>query len=957
MSAERTHFVRAFLLLISPALAVGSAWGQHTLGSSCGFRDAEYGRSVAIQGDNDGDGMPDLIIGVPRRRGGTCYCLTGSVVLPAPAHGVFGDDDLDRFGGAVAGELHLDGDAYFDAIVGAPGDDDGGSEAGSVVALAGADGSRLFYVHGNASQDALGSSVARVGDLDGDGRDEFLAGAPQFESTETGYALLISGTGTVLRTHAGQSPGDLMGISLVGLSDWNDDGLPDYAIGAPGENGTGRVRVFSGADGAVLAFFDGQVAGDLFGYALGTRTDVDRDGVDELVVGAPRGFSATGAVWVYSGADGSELLQVEGDDVGDWYGASVAGAGDFDGDGFGDVIVGAPAADPFGTLGFGSEAGSATVVSGTDGRTLALLGGGTQGGALGVSVAGGVDLGGDALSDVVVGGRVAADGYGSTSCVVRLTRTRDQRIETIEEHDAQFGESVAGVGDIDSDGELDLLIGAPLGRDDQGQQAGLARLITARTGETIFEWFGDADGDRLGQAVALAGDVNGDGVDDLIVGAATGLRSGPSSGYAKVYSGFDGSELYHFAGDRHFGRAVAGNRDVDGDGVPDVMVGGAAFSGTSTVRIYSGATGQIVFEESQGDHFGYSVELLDDLSGDGHAEYLIGAPRRILDAPFFSTGEVELRSGIDGSILHVFRNYDLNTGIAVARVGDLNADGVADLVLSSWDPQQLWSGGSVWAHSGADYSELWMRFDQVPYEGPSYGYSIASAGDWNVDGVDDVIIGVPGRITNYGASVGSVSVVSGTDGSGLAAFTGYSGWDYFGYSVTSLGDVDADGRVDIAIGAPTDVENPLRAETGQNRVHVVLSSYLERYNYCLPSPNSSGRDARISVNGSGRALQGSLEVSVEDAPSNVSGLFFFGPSRLEVPFGDGRRCVGGSVLRTSVVQVGPQGTAARTFDLGSAPLDAIQPGSEWSAQFWFRDVQAGGSGFNLSDAVRMRFRP
>jgi hypothetical protein len=971
-------YTAAFLF----AALASEASAQRYLGTDCYSNSqgllAQYGRAVAIAGDLDGDGRAEYIVGSPgANRLSGCYCdQVGAVFLPGAVSPVFGDDVDDRFGTAVAGRLDLDGDALPDAVGGAPGDDDLGLECGSFTALA-ANGAELYTVFGAAAGDELGSVLARIGDLDADGRDEFIVAAPQFTTGGAGYALVISGaTGATLRTHVGAGPGALCGVGLTGIGDITADGVADYAVGSPGEALGGRVRVYSGSDGALVRTLDGAAAGDGFGHGLGAGTDLDRDGLDELIVGAPRGGLSSGAVWVYSGLTGAPLLQFDGREAGDWFGASVAGVGDFDGDGHGDVIVGVPYADPFAPFGFGSGAGAGTVFSGANGDVLARLGGGAPGARTGVSVAGGGDVDGDGVLDAVVGGLMTNDGYGDNACVVVLARTGTQRIDRGDASTMAYGHSVASGDDYDGDGARDVLLGAPEAADAQGLDTGMVRLVSSASGATLAEFFGEVDGDRLGQAVANAGDVNGDGVDDLLVGSAQDRypdhwAQGTQDGYAKVHCGATGVELHRFEipGDTAFGRALAGGGDVDGDGFDDVIVGGALvdldagrFESAGHVRVYSGATGAELHAFDGVDSYdglGFSVALIEDLTGDGKDEFLFGVPGRIGYQPSFFVGEVELRSGGDGALLHSFQSWDLHNGTALTRLADVSGDGVEDIAFSAWDVQSIWSWGSVQVHSGADFSLLWNQASQVAYTGPSFGYALASAGDVDGDTFDDLAIGNPGTNDWHATSIGAVQVRSGADGQLLSSYSGYSGWDYFGYSLAGIGDVNGDGQPDLAVGAPTDPENAFGAEASWNRVHFVLSNYLRQYSYCTPSANASGGAATLSATGLGSVAENDLTLSVTGAPATVNGVFFMGANVHSTPFHGGTKCVKGSLRRLSATTpTTGAGTAALSVDLSSAPADVIQPGSTWGFQFLFRDPNGpSGSPLNLSDAVRIEFLP
>ena len=154
-------------------------------------------------------------------------------------------------------------------------------------------------------------------------------------------------THTELFTFSGDSAGDEFGLSVSGAGDVNGDGFADLIVGAPGDdnNGiaSGSARVLSGIDGSTLFTFDGDSAFDLFGDSVSGAGDVNGDGFADLIVGAPfddNGGIASGSAGVLSGFDGSTLFTFDGDSAGDFFGVSVNGLGDLNGDGLDDFVVG-----------------------------------------------------------------------------------------------------------------------------------------------------------------------------------------------------------------------------------------------------------------------------------------------------------------------------------------------------------------------------------------------------------------------------------------------------------------------------------------------------------------------------------------------------------------------------------------------------------------------------------------
>ena len=396
-----------------------------------------------------------------------------------------GGNSEDRFGISVAGVGDLNSDGHEDLLVGAHQDDDGASNAGSARVFSGMNGTTLYIFNGTGAGDAFGRSVSCAGDVNNDGFPDLVIGAHLNDDagTDSGRVRVFSGmTGAVLHTFRGDSTGDQLGRSVSAAGDVNNDGFDDLILGAyrddDGGADAGSARVCSGADGSVLFTFHGGAAGDSFGFAVDGAGDINGDGHDDLIIGSfgddPNG-SMSGSAWLYSGSDYSQLGFFPGDAGGDWFGASVCGGRDVTGDAVPDLLIGA-----YGDDNTGSLSGSARVHSGSDGSIHATLNGASAG-----------DL---------------------------------------------FGISVALIGDLDGDGCAELLIGAEKD-DNNGSDSGSARLHSGFSGALLFSLDGDGAGDLSGFSVAAAGDVNQDGLPDLIVGAHGDDDGGAGAGSARVSSG------------------------------------------------------------------------------------------------------------------------------------------------------------------------------------------------------------------------------------------------------------------------------------------------------------------------------------------------------------------------------------------------------------------------------------
>jgi hypothetical protein len=273
----------------------------------------------------------------------------------------------DRFGFAVSGAGDVDGDGYDDVIVGAQACDQ--STGRAYVYTGGPSGlsaSPVFVVTGEGPSSSFGQSVGTAGDVDGDGYDDIIIGAHGYDHG-TGRIYVYAGDGGGLKASpifvaTGKGQGERYGFAVGTAGDVNGDGYSDVIVGAYGvSEGRGQVYVYAGGpeglDTRPAFTATGEVAGDWFGRSVGTAGDVNRDGYDDVIVGARNHDGNTGRVYLYAGGsnglDAAPLLTFDGKEPNSWHGHAVGAAGDVDGDGHGEVIIGA--------YGYGDWTGSVCV--------------------------------------------------------------------------------------------------------------------------------------------------------------------------------------------------------------------------------------------------------------------------------------------------------------------------------------------------------------------------------------------------------------------------------------------------------------------------------------------------------------------------------------------------------------------------------------------------------------------
>ncbi len=985
-----------------------------TLSAAQGFiisgdaADEAAGFSVSDAGDLNGDGFADLIVGA----------LAGSsrAASASDAHVVFGTasgfgtpdaagrDVIDLadlspvqgfiiqgatasgpIGTRVSSAGDVNGDGFADLIVAVPGSDAGsdgpgeayvvfGSAAGfgtldgagrSVIDVRALTAAKGFVIQGDEGGDQVGRSVSSAGDVNGDGFDDLIVGAPRGDDGGDGageaYVIFGAASGFGVADGAGRqvidlatlgaAQGfiiqgdtvlDLAGTSVSSAGDVNGDGFGDLIVGAPGGADGGFLAgeayvVFGGAGGfgvadgagrqvidlttltAVQGFvIQGHAFFDTTGFSVSGAGDVNGDGFADLIVGAPRGdsggsdsgtaylvFGGAGGFGVADGA-GRQVIDlttftaaqgfiIQGDVAGDWAGWSVSSAGDLNRDGFDDLIVGAvfggdggtSAGEAYVVFGGAFGGGSAPVTSTGTAAAEMLIGGIgadtlTGGGGLDVFRGGAGDDrmvvtnatfrsvdGGNGRDSLAISGsgitldltvnpmpriesveRIDLTGAGANTLVLDrlaalgLTEQRSAGLailtvdgnagDTLRFSETSWSEAgslveggVAYRRVVSADGSVEIRVAQAVTLEIPTVRAPVID-VTTLTAAQGFIIRGDAAGDQVGWSVSSAGDVNGDGFADLIVGAP---------------QGYAGEAYVVFGGLGGFGAA-------DGTGRPVL-----------DLTTLTAAQGFIIQGDLGGDLAGYSVSTAGDVNGDGFADLLVGAvvgndgglnageAYVVFGGPGnFGLADGAGRQVIDlttlgatqGFIVQGDATFDLAGG-SVATAGDVNGDGFADLIIGATSGDDGGAGageayvvfgtaGGFGAVDGTGRRVIDLTtlspaqgfIIQGDAAGDRAGYSVSSAGDVNGDGFDDLIVGAMGG-DDGGTGAGEAYVVFGTaagfgtlDGTGrrvidLTALApaqgfviqGHAADDRAGRSVSGAGDVNGDGFADLVVGAPS----------------------------------------------------------------------------------------------------------------------------------------------------------
>jgi hypothetical protein len=780
-----------------------------------------------------------------------------------------GDISGDDAGYSVSGTGDINGDGFEDIIIGAPYNDGGGNAAGAAYVIYGhaggfanidltnlsaAAGFRIQGHNSGTTRDYAGLSVSDAGDVNGDGFDDIMVASVRggfYTGTVRAYVIFGGPTRSTTLDLGAFTTSD--GFLITGLSDsayykggsvavssagdMNGDGFDDVIVSSTygGSNGTGLAYVVFGkasgfgtngvVDLAHLPATDGfAIVGEpqkYIGHSVSSLGDINGDGFDDIIVGEPGGNASagqagTGLAFVIFGHPGTfgtiQLADIpnfpaagfviQGDAAGDEAGFSVSGAGDINGDGLDDIIVGAAFGDNGGT-----DAGEAYVIFGR------------------------------------------ANGFGTID-LTNLTASAGFIIQGDAAND-EAGFSVSSAGDVNHDGFDDLILGA-ITNDAGLTNAGRSYVIFGHAGgfsnidltnldpAAGFVIQGAAVDDVSGWSVSGAGDINGDGADDLLVGAPFGDLGGTNAGQAYVVSGTNTG-----------GTARDVDNDFNGDGRSDILW--RHDDGRLTDWLGTAAGGYL----TNAPNSLYSVTTdwqvagTGDFDGDGRDDILW----RNTDGRITNW----LGAGAGGFFDNVAQGFNAVTlDWQIAGVGDFDGDGRDDILWRNADGRLTdWLGT---ANGGYRPNSANLM------QNVSTQWSVAATGDFNGDGRDDILWrNADGRITDW--------LGTATGGFSDNAANGYRSVS-LDWHVAGVGDFNGDGRDDILWrnddGRVTDWLGTAAGGYSPNAANFLSSLTLDWQIAAIGDYNGDGRDDILLRNNDGRTIDwlGTANGSLIDNAAN-----------------------------------------------------------------------------------------
>jgi hypothetical protein len=873
-----------------------------------------WGVSVSGIGDFNKDGIDDFIVGGHQFDPPSRANAGGAVVIFGKTSG-WADIDLASFtsgsagfwiwgatagdtcGIAVSGAGDVNGDGADDVLIGAyQATSQGASEAGISYVIFGrgpptvfatvdlssfSSGDAGFKIHGAAAGDNSGSRLSGARDLNGDGYAEIIIAAQFYDKPNhisCGAAFVVFGHSTAtsfadvyLASHSGfqvtgAAASDRLGYAVRSAGDFNKDGYDDMVIGSQAN----KVYVLFGhsnetefADVDLATFTPGSAgfvvsgSGD-FGYAVAGGVDVNRDGVDDVVIAAPT-YAPIGVTYVLYGRPqhhfvninvlsgftslvGYRIVGAAAGSNGQW---SIGLVRDFDGDGVGDIVLGAQLADPFTR----DAAGTVYVVYGELSAPTSQP---------------------SSQPTQQPSGRRTAQPSAQPS---RLPTAQPSR-QPISQPSVQPSRQPTAQPSRQPTAQPSRQPSARPTSSPVSERSGDVDLATWTKPRQGLEVWGALAGDNAGSGVADAGDVNKDGYRDVLIGAVKADMPGKTNAGAvylvfgtgsRLTSDIDtasaisprGIKIAGATAQDWWGWSVSGAGDFNGDGIDDIIVGGywvdppsrtdagaavvifGKTSGWADINLAafpSGSAGFWIWGAAAGDQCGVGVSGAGDVNGDGIQDVVVGANRvggpnnrpgagatyvifGHSTATSFDT--IDLASFTSGSA--GFRVFGATaediSGTMVGDAGDINRDGYADIIVGAYayDRPGVTNCGAAYVIFGHSAATAFTDIDLAalsPSQGfritgaaanNNWGYFVGNAGDFNHDGYDDILVGSQANKALVLFGHPSATTFPNVD---LVAFTSsavglmVSGTSGFGLTMGGGTDVNGDGVDDIIITAP-----------------------------------------------------------------------------------------------------------------------------------------------------------
>ena len=661
---------------------------------------------------------------------------------------------------------------------------EGTTATGYTAAASDADGDTVSYSLGSGNDEALFAINSSTGALSFQSAPDFEA--PGDADSDNAYVVEV-----VASDGNGGSTSRTVTVSVTGLN----DNSPAFSSGttasvAEGTTATGYTAAASDADGDTVSYGLGS-GNDEALFAINSSTgalsfqsapdfeapgDADSDNayVVEVVASDGNGGSTSRTVTVSVtdvAAANPTVVTLHGQNSYDETGFGSSGAGDINNDGYDDVIVGAWGADPNGLNGagkvyavFGSAAGWPTTIelASLDGTNGFVLNGVTAGDQTGWNLSQGGDVNNDGIDDFLIGGYNGnesyvvfgnAAGFGASFELSSLDGTNGFAINT-----SNVGKrEISSAGDMNNDGIDDIIVGAISDEKSYviyGKTSAYSATLDVSTidGTNGFVLEGVAASDQFGRSVSTGGDVNGDGYDDLIIGAMTADPNGNSQ-----------------AGESY------------------VVFGSAAGFGASfDLSTLDGTNGFAMKGVLAGDRSGYNVSTAGDLNGDGYDDVMVGAYAADISgmsnagAAYVVYGKASgFAASIDLSALDGSNGFTLAgvsagnyTGHTVAAAGDVNGDGLDDALISAYLENS--AAGVAYVLFGTT-NGFGANFDLSTFDGINgfvinggdagdrAGMSIEGAGDVNGDGFDDIVVGADNADSNGVTDSGEAYIIFGRE--------------------------------------------------------------------------------------------------------------------------------------------------------------------------------------------------